>query len=493
MGTVQEYVELEDVDDEEMPLSPAADDRLFAWKKLWKFVGPGLIMSVAFIDPGNLESDLQAGATAGFQLLWVLLWCTVLGLLLQLLAMRLGVVTGKTLAETCRDRYPMIPRRCLWFLIEMAIVASDIQEVVGSSIALNLLSNGKIPLWAGILITAADTFTFLLIDRYGARPLEAVFGVMISLMVATFGIEYIIAKPNQELVLKGLAIPYVSSNNVTQAVGILGAVIMPHNLFLHSGLVLSRKINRSDQKRVRSAIFYNTIESTISLFVSFVINLFVVAVFAEAFYGSDDADAIGLQNAGYKLRDVYGDAALYIWAVGLLASGQSSTMTGTYSGQLVMQGFVNLKVSAWKRVFITRSIAIVPAMIVALVSQSNYDVVDEYLNVLQSILLPFALIPTLVFASDPSIMGPFALGKKMKCLFWFCAMLVLSTNIYLVQDFVATTLPQTGLVYAATSIVGIFYFAFVVYLAIGPDRSHRLIRALSCRKAAQRDGFQAVN
>ncbi|XP_026310517.1 natural resistance-associated macrophage protein 1 isoform X7 [Piliocolobus tephrosceles] len=336
----------------------------FSLRKLWAFTGPGFLMSIAFLDPGNIESDLQAGAVAGFKLLWVLLWATVLGLLCQRLAARLGVVTGKDLGEVSHLYYPKVPRTLLWLTIELAIVGSDMQEVIGTAIAFNLLSAGRIPLWGGVLITIVDTFFFLFLDNYGLRKLEAFFGLLITIMALTFGYEYVVARPEQGALLRGLLLPSCPGcghPELLQAVGIVGAIIMPHNIYLHSALVKSREIDRARRVDIREANMYFLIEATIALSVSFIINLFVMAVFGQAFYQQtnqaafnicansslhDYAKIFPMNNAtvavdiyqgGVILGCLFGPAALYIWAIGLLAAGQSSTMTGTYAGQFVME------------------------------------------------------------------------------------------------------------------------------------------------------------
>ncbi|KAL3836662.1 hypothetical protein ACJMK2_022084 [Sinanodonta woodiana] len=304
----------------------------FSFRKLWAFTGPGFLMSIAYLDPGNIESDLQSGAIARYKLLWVLMWSTVIGLMMQYLAAKLGCVTGMNLAEVCRREYPKSSKVTVWLMIEAAIICSDTQEVIGSAIAINLLSNGVVPIWAGVLITGVDTFTFLLMENYGLRKLEAFVGFLITLMALSFMYIYIRITPDQGDILIGIWFPWCQDCNkdaILQLVAIIGAVIMPHNIYLHSALVLSRKIDRRDKEAVREATMYNGIESAIALFLSFVINLFVVAVFAAAFYGPEYSDA-GLSLAGTWLYEKYGLSMKITWGIGLLAAGQSSTMTGTY-------------------------------------------------------------------------------------------------------------------------------------------------------------------
>ncbi|KAE8709564.1 Metal transporter Nramp2 [Hibiscus syriacus] len=441
----------------------------FSWKKLWLFTGPGFLMSIAFLDPGNLEGDLQAGAIAGYSLLWLLMWATAIGLLVQLLSARLGVATGRHLAELCREEYPTWARIILWVMTELALIGADIQEVIGSAIALKILTNGALPLWAGVVITACDCFVFLFLENYGVRKLEAFFAVLIAIMAVSFAWMFGQTKPSGTELLLGILIPKLGSKTIKQAVGIVGCIIMPHNVFLHSALVQSREIDQSKKGRVQEALNYYSIESAAALLISFIINLFVTTVFAKAFYGTEVADSIGLVNAGQYLQEKFGGGLfpiLYIWAIGLLAAGQSSTITGTYAGQFIMGGFLNLRLKKWMRALITRSFAIVPTMIVALIfdtSESALDELNEWLNVLQSIQIPFALIPLLCLVSKEQIMGTFKIGSVLKTVAWLVAVLVMVINGYLLLDFFSEEV--TGVMF--TSIVFAFtgaYIAFIIYL-----------------------------
>ncbi|KAF4010246.1 hypothetical protein G4228_001529 [Cervus hanglu yarkandensis] len=420
---------------------PEEEYSCFSFRKLWAFTGPGFLMSIAYLDPGNIESDLQSGAVAGFKLLWVLLLATIVGLLLQRLAARLGVVTGLHLAEVCHRQYPRVPRIILWLMVELAIIGSDMQEVIGSAIAINLLSLGRVPLWGGVLITIADTFVFLFLDKY--------------------------VKPSQTQVLKGMFLPSCSgcrTPQIEQAVGIVGAVIMPHNMYLHSALVKSRQVDRANKQEVREANKYFFIESCIALFVSFIINVFVVSVFAEAFFGKTN------EQVGVVLGCYFGPAALYIWAVGILAAGQSSTMTGTYSGQFVMEvhaavtgGFLNLKWSRFARVILTRSIAIIPTLLVAVFQDVEHLTgMNDFLNVLQSLQLPFALIPILTFTSLRPVMSEFANGLGWRIAGGILVFIVCSINMYFVVVYVQD-LGHVAL-YVVAAVVSVAYLSFVFYL-----------------------------
>ncbi|XP_036152751.1 natural resistance-associated macrophage protein 2 isoform X4 [Myotis myotis] len=434
--------------DEKIPI-PEEEHSCFSFRKLWAFTGPGFLMSIAYLDPGNIESDLQSGAVAGFK----------------------------------------VPRIILWLMVELAIIGSDMQEVIGSAIAINLLSVGRVPLWGGVLITIADTFVFLFLDKYGLRKLEAFFGFLITVMALTFGYEYITVRPNQSKVLKGMFLPSCSgcgTPQIQQAVGIVGAVIMPHNMYLHSALVKSRQVNRAKKQEVREANKYFFIESCIALFVSFIINVFVVSVFAEAFFEKthqqvievcknsssphtglipDDNStlAVDIFKGGIVLGCYFGPAALYIWAVGILAAGQSSTMTGTYSGQFVMEGFLNLRWSRFARVILTRSIAIIPTLLVAVFQDVEHLTgMNDFLNVLQSLQLPFALIPILTFTSLRPVMSDFANGIGWKVAGGILVFVICSINMYFVVIYVQSL--GHMVLYVVAAVVSVAYLSFVFYL-----------------------------
>ncbi|XP_075145215.1 solute carrier family member malvolio isoform X2 [Haematobia irritans] len=479
---------------DEKVLIPQTDKLGFSWRKLWAFTGPGFLMSIAYLDPGNIESDLQSGAAAKYKILWVLLWATVLGLLMQRLAARLGVVTGLHLAEMCFRQYKKIPRFILWIMIEIAIIGSDMQEVIGTAIAIYLLSNKVVPLWGGVLITIVDTFTFLFLDKYGLRKLEFLFGLLITIMAVTFGYEYIVSAPNQGEVLEGMFVPWCKdcdSQVLLQAVGIVGAVIMPHNLYLHSALVKSRDVDRRQPTKVREANFYFFIEASVALFVSFIINLFVVAVFAHGMYGKTNADVLqmcedkpmyedaivsfgnnteivdaDLYKGGLFLGCTFGAVAMYIWGVGILAAGQSSTMTGTYAGQFSMEGFLNLQWPRWRRVLFTRLIAIIPTFFLAFFSRmEDLTNMNDILNAVMSLQLPFAAIPTIAFTSCTAIMGEFVNGIGNKIVSILLTILVIAVNLYFVVTQVEALSIEGG-VLVVVCLFSVLYLLFNLYLVI---------------------------
>uniref|UniRef100_A0A8C4NGU8 Uncharacterized protein n=1 Tax=Eptatretus burgeri TaxID=7764 RepID=A0A8C4NGU8_EPTBU len=521
----------DDDDDERAHLSDSISvpkpesQRKFSLRKLLFFVGPGLLMSIAYLDPGNVESDLEAGTIAGFQLLWVLLISTFLGLLLQLMAVRLGIVSGQNLAEACCDIYPRVPRYALWVMIEIAIIGSDMQAVIGSAIAFNLISSGWIPIWGGVIITIVDTFVFLMLDRYGLRKLEVFFAFLIAIMAFMFGYEYIKVAPNQAAVARGMFVPMCrdcGTAELEQAVGIVGAIIMPHNIYLHSALVQviltnhlcttihtttlplvslphlsfcnpflllqSRKVDRTQREAKSEAILYNIIECVLVLTVSFVINLFIISVFAAAFYrhtneqvrdiclnnsspythffpANNKTFEANIQNGGYMLGCLLGPTALYIWAVGVWAAGQSSTMTGTYAGQYVMEGFVHLRWPRFVRVVVTRLIAIAPTLVVAIYRDvQDITGLNDFLNVLQSIQLPFALIPILTVTNMRSIMNDFTNGVFWKSVGGLLIIIVCIINVYFIVDYLKHLNKLS--VYVTAGIGSIIYLLFVGYLLI---------------------------
>ncbi|BFZ01046.1 hypothetical protein BsWGS_04084 [Bradybaena similaris] len=477
---------------EKIAIPESETDQCFSFRKLWAFTGPGFLMSIAYLDPGNIESDLRSGALAKFKLLWVLMSATILGLLMQRLSARLGVVTGNHLAEVCYQNYKKVPRLILWIMVEIAIIGSDMQEVIGTAVAFYLLSDGKIPLYGGVIITIADTFTFLLLDRYGLRKLEAFFALLITTMAVMFGYEYVRVAPNQGEVVKGLFYPYCENcgyDQLMQAVGVIGAIIMPHNIYLHSALVKSRDVNRDSRKEVREANKYFFIEASIALFISFLINVFVVSIFAEGFYGKEAPDiynnclkhdnphaeifnvntselSVDIYKGGVLLGCEFGPPAMYIWAVGILAAGQSSTMTGTYTGQFVMEGFLNLKWKRWQRVLLTRTIAILPTVLIAIFSGiDDMTTMNDLLNVLMSLQLPFALLPILTFTSSTYVMAEFSNGRIMKAITCILAVVVIAINLYFVEEYIKE-LPEHWAIYLGLSVIIAFYILFVAYLAL---------------------------
>jgi len=374
-------------------------------------------MSIAFLDPGNLEGDLQAGHLSRYRLLWVLLWATGVGLLLQLQAARLGVATGRDLAQHCRAVYPRIPRLALWLMMEVAVVGCDIQEVLGCGIAVRFLSGHRLPLWAGMAVGAVGSFVMLLADQRGNRAVEAMFASLVGLMGLSFCVMGRIAAVPLGAVARGLLQPRMRSSEAMTTAALLGGVLMPHNIYLHSGLVVSRGAHAEPVPVRRRALQYLTVDSGAALLVSLAINVSVVAVFAsdkvraasDALLGGAD---LGLVSAGAVLVQAFGPALRPVWGAGLLASGNSSTMTGTLAGQFIMSGLVEIKTSPLTRAVITRAVSLGPSLLVAGLAghPAALDRFNQGINVLQALMLPFALVPLLSLTSNASVMGPMVTG-----------------------------------------------------------------------------------
>ncbi|KAH0877614.1 hypothetical protein HID58_065008, partial [Brassica napus] len=341
-----------------------------SWKNFFSYLGPGFLVSIAYIDPGNFETDLQSGAQYKYELLWIILVASCAALVIQSLAANLGVVTGKHLAEHCRAEYSKVPNFMLWVVAEIAVVA-----LIGTAFALNMLFN--IPVWIGVLLTGFSTLILLALQKYGIRKLEFLIAFLVLTIALCFLIELHYSKPDPKEVLYGLFVPQLKGNGATGlAISLLGAMVMPHNLFLHSALVLSRKIPRS-VTGIKEACRYYLIESGLALTVAFLINVSVISVSGAVCNASDlspedqaSCEDLDLNKASFLLRNVVGKWSSKLFAIALLASGQSSTITGTYAGQYVMQGFLDLTIRPWLRNFLTRCLAIIPSLIVALIGGS---------------------------------------------------------------------------------------------------------------------------
>ncbi|KAL0314344.1 UNVERIFIED_CONTAM: Metal transporter Nramp5 [Sesamum angustifolium] len=379
------------------------------WRNFLSYVGPGFLVSLAYLDPGNLETDLQAGANHGYELLWVILIGLIFALIIQSLAANLGVSTGKHLSELCKAEYPIIVKYCLWVLAEVAVIAADIPEVIGTAFALNILFH--IPVWVGVLCTGCSTLLLIGLQRYGVRKLELLIAILVFIMAACFFGELSYVKPPATEVIKGMFI--LSSVESLLLAMPLHCLVPLHNLFLHSALVLSRKIPNS-VRGINDACRYFLIESGFALFVAFLINLAVVSVSGTVCsadnLSSDNKNQcndLTLNSASFLLKNVLGKSSSTVYAIALLASGQSSTITGTYAGQFIMQGFLDLKMRKWIRNLMTRCIAITPSLIVSIIGgSSGAGRLIIIASMILSFELPFALIPLLKFSSSSTKMGP---------------------------------------------------------------------------------------
>ncbi|KAI9484243.1 MAG: natural resistance-associated macrophage protein-domain-containing protein [Benjaminiella poitrasii] len=449
---------------------PDEGDLRFSFKKLLKYTGPGWLMAIAYLDPGNLESDLQAGSVAGYSLLWLLFWSHVAGLAIQILSARLGVVTQKHLAQLVLKNYNGSVSTTIWLFTQLAIIGSDIQEIIGTAIALKIIFNME--LWLGVMITATDTFLFMWLQQFGVRKIEAFFVSLIGVMIACFWIEMLASKPNIELMLEGIIIPKILPEAKVQAVGMVGAVIMPHNMFLHSALVMSRHLgNEPSNNKKKEANYFFAIESAGALFISYLINLAIVVVFAQVFYrpGQIVSKLPGLYDASEVLSNTLGKSAKYFWALGLLAAGQCSTMTGTLAGQYVVEGFWGaIFKKQWHRIALTRAIALVPSMLVAVVAVDHFDTMGEFLNVLQSLCLPTTIIPILKLTSSEKVMTKvFKNSRLTQFVCWMISFIVICFNIQLFINYLSELeWPIFAVIFS------IIYFMFVIYLIYVPLEAH---------------------
>jgi manganese transport protein len=418
------------------------------WRRFLAFSGPAFMVSVGYMDPGNWGTDLQAGSNYGHRLLWVLLMSNLMALLLQGLASRLGIVAGRDLAQACRQSYPRRTVFGLWLLCEIAIAATDLAEVIGTIIALKLLFN--VPYLYGLVIAAGDTFLLLALQRRGVRLLELLTLALVGVIGVSFFIEIVLARPDWAGVLRGFTPgldPTEPTESLYVAIAMLGATVMPHNLYLHSALVQTRAFPKTpDGKRL--ACKYNLLDSALALNGAFFINAAILVLAAATFF-AHGKEVDKLTDAYHLLGEVWGTTlASVLFAVALLASGQSSTLTGTLAGQVVMEGFVQLRIRPWMRRLLTRLAAIVPALLVISLASTAptgettvpaEGVVDGRLFQLlvfsQAVLsfqLPFAIIPLVQFTSDRRRMGEFANPTWMKALAWLCAAIVVGLNVVLI-------------------------------------------------------------
>jgi manganese transport protein len=407
-----------------------------AWRRFLAFVGPGAMVAVGYMDPGNWATNIAGGSKFAYALLSVILISNLMAILLQTLAVRLGLATGRDLAQACRDAYPRPVSLFLWFLAEIAIAATDLAELIGSAIALNLLFG--IPLLLGLCLTAFDVLILLALQGKGFRYIEAFIIALIATVAACFAIELFLSKPDWNAAVVG----YVPTLEILRnpqmlyiAIGILGATVMPHNLYLHSSIVQTRKIESSSAGK-REAIKFATIDSTVALMFALFVNSAMLILAASAFYASGRTNIAEIGDAYKLLAPLLGTAlASTLFGVALLACGQNATITGTLSGQIVMEGFLNFRLKPWVRRLITRLIAIVPAVIVtALYGSSGTSQLLVGSQVILSLQLSFAVFPLVLFTSDKKKMGEFVNPIWVKVLAWSVASVIAGLNAYLLLN-----------------------------------------------------------
>eukprot|EP01104_Vermistella_antarctica_P009745 TRINITY_DN2529_c3_g1_i1.p1 TRINITY_DN2529_c3_g1~~TRINITY_DN2529_c3_g1_i1.p1 ORF type:complete len:564 (+),score=122.29 TRINITY_DN2529_c3_g1_i1:349-2040(+) len=410
--------------------TPSPTER-FSWSTLYAFLGPAFFVSIGYLDPGNWATDIEGGSEFGYDLIWVLLMSNLMALLLQTLASRLGLVARLDLAQACRSEYPYAVCTVLWGLCELAIAATDLAEVLGTAIGLQLLFG--IPLLIGVVLTALDTLIFLMLQRYGIRKMEAAVLFLLVIIVICFIIEMVICKPDLLGIVEGL-VPRINSKSLYVSIGILGATVMPHNFYLHSSVVMSRDIGGST-KAIEHACFYNFLDTAIALNIAFFVNAAILIVAAAVFF-KEGIDVTEIGQAHDLLEGLLDSkVAPMMFGVGLICAGQSSTLTGTLAGQIVMEGFLDMRMTPWKRRLMTRLIAILPAVIVIVLvgEQGTYQLLI-FSQVVLSLQLPFAILPLIKFTSSERLMGSFKNTFWVAFFAWVSACIVILLNMWMIAE-----------------------------------------------------------
>jgi manganese transport protein len=413
------------------------------WKRMLSFFGPAYLVSVGYMDPGNWATDLAGGSQFGYTLIWVLLMSNLMALLLQSLSARLGIVRGRDLAQANRETYPRGINFCLYILAEVAIAATDLAEVLGMAIGIQLLTG--MPLMWAVLITVLDTFLLLLLQRLGMRKMEAFIIALVAIIGISFLIEIIMARPNLAEVATGFVPSIPDKTALFIAIGIIGATVMPHNLYLHSALVQTRKIRRDDAG-IRRALKLNFIDSAIALNLAFFVNAAILVLAATVFFKTGRTDVAEIRTAHELLNEMLGtNLAPILFAVALIAAGQSSTVTGTLAGQIVMEGYLRIRINPWMRRLLTRLIAIVPAVIViAINGEENIDDLLVFSQVILSLQLGFAVIPLIHFVSDKKTMGPYVIKPFVQVLAWLITAVLVYLNLRMVSEQAADFFAESG-------------------------------------------------
>jgi manganese transport protein len=445
------------------------------WRRLFSFLGPAYLISVGYMDPGNWATDLQGGAQFGYSLLWVLLMSNLMALLLQGFSARLGIVRGRDLAQANRETYPRGVNYVLYGLAEIAIAATDLAEVLGMAIGIHLLTG--LPLVWGVGITVFDTLLLLYLQRLGIRKMEAFIIGLVAVVAGSFLLEIILAKPDPIEVAAGLIPSFANEQALYIAIGIIGATVMPHNLYLHSALVQTRKIEKTPTA-IKRAIRFNQIDSAIALNIAFFLNAAILILAATVFFQTGNRHVAEIKDAHQLLAPILGSTlAPKLFAIALIAAGQSSTITGTLAGQIVMEGYLQLRINPWLRRLLTRLVAIVPAFIVLMIyGESQVDALLVFSQVILSFQLGFAIIPLIHFVSDKKTMGAFVVKKPIQWLGWLIASILVYLNLKMVIN-EATPVFETGSWWArlAVGLAGAGLLTLLGYVTFFPwiSRSRR--------------------
>ncbi|NMH28297.1 Nramp family divalent metal transporter [Flavobacterium silvaticum] len=455
---------------EEVHESISTQNKTSGFKKILAFLGPAYLISVGYMDPGNWATDIAGGSQFGYSLLWVLLMSNIMALLLQSLSARLGIVTQLDLAQASRETYSKGINYILYFLAEIAIAACDLAEVLGMAIGLNLLFD--IPLLHGVFITVLDTFLLLFLINKGMRKMEAFIIALVAIIGFSFVFEMIFAQPELPKVFAGLIPSIPNENALYIAIGIIGATVMPHNLYLHSSLVQTRKFDRNISG-VRQAIKYNFLDSVIALNLAFFVNAAILILAAATFYKNGMFEIAEIQDAHRFLEPLLGTKfAPILFAVALIAAGQSSTVTGTLAGQIIMEGYLNLRIRPWVRRIMTRLLAIVPAVVT--ISVFGEGVTGKLLilsQVILSLQLGFAIIPLIHFVSDKTRMKGFHINKPTQIAAWAIALVIVGLNARLVygelRDWLSSS-PNATLLWFTVVPITVFFALLLLYIVIRP-------------------------
>jgi manganese transport protein len=463
------------------------------WKRMFAFAGPAYLVSVGYMDPGNWATDLEGGARFGYRLLWVLVMSNAMAILLQTLSARLGIVTGRDLAQACRETYPRRINLTLWVLCEIAIAACDLAEVLGAAIGLNLLFH--IPLLIGVLLTAADTLLLLWFQSFGIRTIEAFVLALITVIAICFGIEILWAKPSVTEMVTGL-VPRINSNTLYIAITILGATVMPHNMYLHSALVQTRAIGTTAADK-RVACRFNLIDSVVALNGALLVNAAILVLAAAVFFKRGIV-VTEIQQAHVLLVPLLGTSlAGAIFAIALLCSGQSSTLTGTLAGQIVMEGFLNFRMRPWLRRLITRSVAVIPAALTIYFAGERSTLGLLLLSqAILSLQLPFAIVPLIHFTNDRARMGLFRNPGWLQALAWSCAAIIIGLNLWLAWQSIGDWLAAAGrwqwLVWAIVVPACLFLLALLLWIIFEPWLTERARRGRASVELPETAGVSAA-
>jgi len=437
------------------------------WRKIFSFLGPAYLVSVGYMDPGNWATDLAGGSKFGYTLVWVLLMSNLMALLLQGLSARLGIVRRRDLAQANREAYPKQVNFVLWFLAEIAIAACDLAEVLGMAIGLQLLTG--LPLIWGVSLTVLDTFLLLYLQKLGMRKMEAFIIVLIAIVAIAFLVEIVLAKPGLADIAKGFIPRLPNEEALYIAIGIIGATVMPHNLYLHSALVQTRKIDRS-KDGIRQALKFNRIDSTIALNIAFFVNAAILILAATVFFKSGNSNVAEIKEAHRLLPGFLGNAAPILFAVALIAAGQSSTITGTLAGQIIMEGYLSLRINPMLRRLITRLLAIIPALLVIIIKGENdVDSLLVFSQVILSLQLGFAIIPLIHFVSDKKTMGSFAIKPLTQIAAWFVAGVLVYLNLkMLINEAFGVFAGDNLFAKILLIILGLGFIGLLLYILLHP-------------------------